>query len=63
MKKGDVVRNTWRHPVFKTAATGHLGIVLELPKKDDKHPKVLVHANGTRHWWHMAVVEVVCESR
>ena len=63
MKRGDIVRNTWRHKVFNPAANGEPGVVLELPKKADKYPQVLVYAGGTKHWWHMAVVEVVSESR
>lgn len=62
MKRGDVVRNTYEHPVLQPVELP-LGVVLEPPKKGDKYPQVLVYAGNTRHWWHMAVVEVVSESR
>ena len=53
MKVGDLVRN----------AHTNLGVVVELPKDDEKYPQILVAVRGNLELWCPTVTETVDESR
>ena len=63
MKVGDLVRNTWSHATILPAGYQVTGIVVELPKENDKYPQILVAVLGALDLWWPATTEVVNECR
>jgi hypothetical protein len=60
MKVGDLVRNTYSHPVIQPIdSVPNVGVVVELPKEDAKYPQILVAVEGSLDLWWPAVTKVI----
>jgi hypothetical protein len=59
MKVGDLVRNTYSHPTLLPDGHPTVGVVVELPKENDKYPQVLVAVLGDLELWWASTTEVV----
>jgi hypothetical protein len=60
MKVGDLIRNIQSRQMFKSLhALSNTGIVVEMPRKDDEHPQVVVAVEGNLELWELRSVELV----
>jgi len=60
MKIGDLIRNTQSKQAFKSSsAFSNTGVVVKMPREDEKHPRIMVAVRGNLELWELRSAELV----